>query len=477
MKTNTFGKTLKTNIVFAYSAQLISMFISIFFTLIIPKILGVEGFGYWQLLALYVNYLGIFYLGLNDGLYLRIGGIKRDELINYKVKEQTSFFFIIHIIISVLLILLSLLIIDDFNRRFIIILTLIYLPFFNLKGVLDQTFQAINLVKTHSVSVILEKVVILLSIIILFLLGYRDFKIFTVFYILSGITATAYILLKSRLVITGNKLTLFDTILESKTNIRIGIPLMLSSFASLLILSTSKQIIDARWGISDFGIVALSISMVSLFLVFINKSGLVLFPSLRSISSLKQKLWYENIKQIMDIILPLIFLSYIPICLVIEFWLPDYIESIKYIGVLLPLVIFEGKMGVLGTTYFKVLRLEKRLFVMNILILVFNIVFGLIAAYYFNSVLLLLVILVFSLTIRAVFADLILNKYFELTKQYKIFVLVGISTVFITLHFFINMYYSFVIYTLFIVVYVVYNWQQITIAYINIKNINSSEIL
>ena len=60
---------LKQNMLFAYFAQGTILVSSILLTLVLPKVLGVEEFGYWQLLIMYVNYLGIAYLGLNDGLY------------------------------------------------------------------------------------------------------------------------------------------------------------------------------------------------------------------------------------------------------------------------------------------------------------------------------------------------------------------------------------------------------------------------
>jgi len=49
-------------------------------TLIIPKYLSVEGYGYWQLFMLYGSYGGILHLGFIDGILVRWAGKKLPEI-------------------------------------------------------------------------------------------------------------------------------------------------------------------------------------------------------------------------------------------------------------------------------------------------------------------------------------------------------------------------------------------------------------
>lgn len=57
--------------------------------------------------------------------------------------------------------------------------------------------------------------------------------------------------------------------------------------------------------------------------------------------------------------MPGFLLVYMPLYYVLNLWLPQYKESLVYLIFLLPLCVYEGKMNLLCTTYFKVLRLEK----------------------------------------------------------------------------------------------------------------------
>ena len=79
MKKKSYMRMLTENLSYAYISQIVSTLVSICFTLLVPKILGVEGYGYWQLIVFYSTYLGIFYLGINDGIYLKNGNNRMND--------------------------------------------------------------------------------------------------------------------------------------------------------------------------------------------------------------------------------------------------------------------------------------------------------------------------------------------------------------------------------------------------------------
>ena len=72
-------ETLK-NIVYSFSANLISLLISVFMVMIVPKYLSMEDYGLWQLFLFYFSYLGFLHFGWEDGIYLRYAGKNYNEL-------------------------------------------------------------------------------------------------------------------------------------------------------------------------------------------------------------------------------------------------------------------------------------------------------------------------------------------------------------------------------------------------------------
>ena len=103
MNKNNFLKTLTSNMLYAYVSQAVSTLIGLSFTILIPKVLGVSGYGYWQLIVFYTTYLGVFYLGINDGIYLRNGGKEFNEINKTVIAKIGKCFFGIHSLVGVVI--------------------------------------------------------------------------------------------------------------------------------------------------------------------------------------------------------------------------------------------------------------------------------------------------------------------------------------------------------------------------------------
>ena len=84
-------RKLASDIIVAFLAQALSIASSVATTLILPKFLGIESFGYWQLFLFYVSYIGFFHLGINDGVYLINGGESRSRIDKKDINSQNAF--------------------------------------------------------------------------------------------------------------------------------------------------------------------------------------------------------------------------------------------------------------------------------------------------------------------------------------------------------------------------------------------------
>ena len=124
-------KAFKTNLIYALIAQTISLLLSLIISFIVPKFLGVEEFGYWQLFVFYSSYVNIAQLGISDGLYLRLGGENYKDLDFEVIGSQFKIFVIGQVIISGVILLISTLFIDNIQRKYILIAVAIYLFLYN----------------------------------------------------------------------------------------------------------------------------------------------------------------------------------------------------------------------------------------------------------------------------------------------------------------------------------------------------------
>lgn len=84
-------KSLASNAIIAFLSQGVSLVVSMIMSLMVPKVLGVESYGYWQLFIFYASYCGFFHFGLNDGVYLIEGGKGRADIDKKSINSQFCF--------------------------------------------------------------------------------------------------------------------------------------------------------------------------------------------------------------------------------------------------------------------------------------------------------------------------------------------------------------------------------------------------
>ena len=398
---NSFG----TNIKFAFLAQSISLCLSVLMSLIVPKILGIEIYGYWQLFMFYIVYTNLFHFGVSDGIYLRKGGEKYSEL-DYSLLNS-DFYVTLgwQIIIAFLLILFALFFVEDPNRAFVFIATAVYMLVYNAVSFLGLLFQAVNETKIYSLSVIIDKLLFILIVLVFMVWKVSDFKVLVIGYIFSTTSGLTFLCLVGREIVfklPSISKKVFDDI---KENIISGFPLTLSAFTSNFIVGISRATVDSKWGILVFGKFSFAISMTNFFLLFIRQISMVLFPALRMKESAEKESLFYKMNQYVNYLFPLIFLAYFPAGVILNIWLPQYQESITYLALLLPLCFFDGKTQMIYMTYMKDYRKERILLGVNIFSVIMSAIFSFIGAFLLNNVFFVLVGIVITSAIRSVILE------------------------------------------------------------------------
>ena len=398
------------NLIYAFGAQVISLILSILMSLIVPKLLGVDDYSYWQLFVFYIGYVGFSHFGLTDGIYLRIGGKDYRELDFSKYKTQL----ILSTLIQLLIAAVSLSIFSfcglESNRIIVIIWTFIYMLVYNATGYFGYIFQAVNETKKYSISVMIDKALFIILVMIAIIVRTFDFRYFIMGYTASKFIALIYCCVCGKNIIFAQFHVTKDVIWDMILSITVGAKLLFANIASSLIIGIGRQIIDLVWGITAFGKFSFSLSLTSFFLQFIGQVSIVLFPALRQTSSDKQNEIYSKLRDLLGIFLPVIFIAYYPIKVIIGAWLPEYKESLTYIAILLPLCTYDGKMQMLCNTYFKVLRKENFLLMINIVTTLVSMATCSFAAYVLDNIPLVVYAMVFSIAFRSIVSEVYLAK-------------------------------------------------------------------
>lgn len=449
-------KFILQNMSFAFLAQGASMALSVIQTLVVPKLLGVEQFGYWQLYIFYVSYVGFFHLGLSSGVYLITGGQKREEMDKAAIKSQMLFGAFYQTIMAGVIILLSSFLQSGAERMFVIVMTAIYLVLQNLATFMMNVLQCMNETKKSSFSTIVERIAFLIPLLVLLVLKVNVFYPYVFSYTASTIVQLGYCSWHLRDFWRAESLAFCRAARLGWASIMIGFPMMLANVMSMLILGIGRFFIDAKWGIETFGKLSLALSLVSFFLAFVSQASMVLFPSLRQATHEEVRRFYRAARDAMGLLFPCVYALYFPMVWLLTMWLPDYSSTFTYLIFLLPICVFDSKYNITGVIYYNVLRRERVMLLVNMVSAVVSLCLTLFSVYAFCSVFAVISVMTAVIVARSLWSEFYMNRLMEVPASSISAAEIMLTVGFILLAFFLSPVPAFCLYSLIYLAYLTF---------------------
>jgi len=426
-------KAFLTKIVYAFSAQVVSIVLSLILVLGLPKVITIEEYGFWQLFILYNSFIGLFLLGLSDGVYLLYGGKGFKDLDPRKIKSELLFTLLSQIFFSVIIILLILFFQPKGVKQWVLIYSSFFLVIGNFITVLGFILLATDRIKEYSKAVFLEKATFLVLIIILYIINQLNLYEIIGIFLISKLVSLRYLLNFYKGIKNVKILELKDLFPVIKKDSVFGITLMLSNLTDTFILGIGKFVIESRWDIKTFAKISLSLSAVFFFIVLITQVGLVLFPTLRKVSVSKQGEVLSISIDFFSFLLLGFYIGYYPAIRALSSWLPAYEQGLQYLVILMPICLYEGKMQIINKTYMKVLNKQNLLLMINISALLLCLIGTIFSGYYLNSLTGVVYSILGCIALRSIVTQIILYRIYKLEPQGQVINDLLLSILFVVL--------------------------------------------
>lgn len=459
------------NFSYTLSSNLISVVISTIVILIVPKIIGVEGYGYWQLYLFYSSYVGLLHFGWNDGIYLRYGGKHYEELDKRLFFSQFWMLAILQLILVIFIMGMSTIFINDPNRLFIFKMLALNLLIVNLNCMLVYILQSTNRIKEYAQITMMEKVFYTLLIILLLILNIREYTIMIMADLIGKLISFLYSMYCCKDIVFRKVSSFYLNIKEAIKSINAGIKLMFANIASSLIIGIVRFGIERIWDVSTFGKVSLTLSISNLMMIFINAMGIIIFPLLRRIETQKLPSIYITIRTLLMMLLIGALIVYYPLKFILSAWLPQYAESLIYMALVFPICIYEGKISLLIYTFLKSLRKEKFILLINIISVILSLITTFIFAFVLKNLSLSIAAIVFLLAFRCTLAEMFLSKILNISLYKDSTLEILITLVFILTGWFVVSWLGIIIYLLAYILYLFIKRKDIITMIKRIKNL------
>ena len=451
-------KKLLLNSSYAITSNLLSLLVSTLVILILPKLIGVEEYGYWQLYLFYTSYVGFAHLGWIDGIYLKYGGEEYERLDKQKFFSQFIAYSLFQTIIAILIFFVGNSIDVGTNKEFIFNMLSLTLLATNLRFFVIYLLQTTNLIKESARIMILDRVLYICLLLGLIAGGIYSYKLMIVVDVIGRFISLFYGIYLCRDIIV-HKLTFFKfDILEVVDNIKVGSNLMLSNVASMLVIGTVRLGIEKRWDVATFGKISLTLSISNLIMTFINAVGIVIFPMLRRTEKSVLPELYVKIRTLLMPVLLGFLLLFFPLRTVLMIWLPKYADSLLYMALIFPISVFEGKMALLINTYLKAFRMERTILFVNMLSMLLSVLLTIVTTFIFPNLILATLSITFLLFFRCFLAEMLLAKTLEISVALDALIEAIIAVIFIFVAWVLPSLAGFLVY---LVIYIIYMWIKI----------------
>lgn len=462
-------KSLLVNSGYAIFSNLLGMLVSSLVVLILPKLIGVTSYGYWQLYIFYVSYVGFFHFGWIDGIYLKYGGLHFDELEKGKFYSQFIIYALFQAAMAGLVFLYAAIFVHDSEKQFIFNMLAWTLFLTNLRFFIIYILQTTNRIKQSSVITMLDRLSYIILLGLLVLLGTDNYRIMIYVDIIARTLSLLYGIYCCKNILFRPISEFKLDFLEIIDNVKVGCNLMLSNIASLLIIGVVRIGIEQQWSIETFGKVSLALSISNLMMTFINAVGIVIFPMLKRMEESKLPTLYYVLRNLLMAVMLFVLILYYPLKSILGDWLPKYSESLKYMALIFPMAIYESKMSLLINTYLKALRMEKQILKVNVATVSFSVILSLFNTLIFPNLELAIFSIVMLLAFRCIYAELTVARVLHIHVLKDIFFELTLSVIFIVTGWFLTPMYATISYLICYLVYLFLKNNELKTSIKNLK--------
>lgn len=386
------------------------MLVSIVIVLIIPKVIGVHEYGLWQLFTFYAGYVGILHLGWADGLFLRRGGQKINDINVSSLSTETILFILFNFLVGFCVEIYGLFFAT--NYTFIITALGFTILIVNIRTWITMILQSIGNFKGYAINLSFQSLIYIILIIAIIVLKLSDYRYMIIAFMVSQFTTcvSGFIQINKMFDYRGTvHFDLKSARQEIVENINAGFKLMIANSTALLIIGVIRFGIQQNWSISIFGKVSLVLSIANFITVFINAISLVLFPTLRRTTQVQRTVYFG----VRSILMPLLYFTmaiYFPIKWILPIWLPKYADVLQFSAILMPMMVYQGKFEILSNTFMKNFRMELKLMIVNLVTLFLSIILTVMTAYSLHNINYAVFSIAIVMGFRSIVSEIILSR-------------------------------------------------------------------
>ncbi|KLU62676.1 GDSL-like lipase/acylhydrolase [Peptococcaceae bacterium CEB3] len=317
--------SLKRDIARVFSSNVIALLVGIITGFLVPAFLPLDQYAYLKTFTLYIGYVGILHFGFIDGLYIKYGGKREEELDKSILKGEHRFLLFLQLAVTMVFLALGI----AFKDGILIAFSLAIIPT-NMRTLFQFLFQALGQFGLYSkIALLTPNLLLLTNLFLIYVLRINNFWPFVfgslgVYYIVFiGLEIMFLRRVRGCKPLNDNK--------ELINNFRVGIFVMTGNLSALLFYSMDRWFVKLLFSISSFAYYSFAISMMSIVNVLISSITMTFYPYL--VRNQEEDL-LKKIKTGLLVIGTVASGAYFVFAFIVRVFMKKYIPSLDIISIL-----------------------------------------------------------------------------------------------------------------------------------------------
>lgn len=409
--------TLRSIISVTFS-NIVSIISGILVGFVIPKILSVEGYGYYKTFTLYTTYLSLCHLGIIDGIVLKHGGSDYEHLDRYHFRSVFKWYIIVNFTFTIILSISSIFTRDD-HIRFILVLLGLNVVAINVLGYFQQISQITQRFKEFSARKIIQGIINVVLVVILYFAirfanGKFDYRLYVTLIVIENYILSVWYVITYKDIIFGHASLLTKTRISIIEYIKTGVPLLVANMCATLILTLDRQFVNVLFDVATYGVYSFAYNMLSLVTVATSAISTVLYPTMKRSNEEELLKRYSFLIRIILVFVFAAMTAYFPLVYFVNWYLPKYAEALPIFRIIFAGLPLSSAITVVIHNYYKVYNKNTYYFFKSLIVLLISAMANGIAYYFFRTT--------SSISVASIVTMLFWYIYTEhyFVKEYKI---------------------------------------------------------
>ncbi|MDD5921721.1 MAG: hypothetical protein PUC44_00880 [Eubacteriales bacterium] len=354
---------MKHGIFVIFRANIISLVFSLLTNLLLPKTLSYGAYADIKTFQLYVSYVGLLHFGFADGMYLKYGGVAKDELDPASIKSDIRSMRIFQLVVTAGCLIVSIFLRDPIFIAF----SLSVVPL-NMASYFQLLFQATGEFQQYGLALnVTTAATFAVNMILLYLIRVRGSGIpYIILYLAVDVVVWIYLEAVCEKQLHLRNVSGRASFKIVRDNVKDGILLMLGNLSNIFFTGMDRWFVKFLMNTAAFAQYSFAVSMEGFLNVAVTPVSITLYNYFCNHSD------RESVKNVQGKVL--IFAAAIPACafpakFVLEVFLTKYIASAGVLFYLFAAQTYATITKCIHVNLYKAERRQTRYFVKLVLVL------------------------------------------------------------------------------------------------------------